>query len=146
MQSGQLRVILENLIIPQLIAPFENNHVDGSLLDMVESSDDIVDIDRNLIRGIYAKKFFNYVKAWKEDGGRIPSYLLIPSQHSPSTLTVDNTVTPTKVIADFYILHCLLDDVMFSSSSRQTQRVGLTLRLSSLVIRLLLQLHFKLVT
>eukprot|EP01036_Dinobryon_divergens_P037255 gene37255-48704_t len=99
-QPGQLRAILENLKISQLIAPFENNHVDGTLLDVVESSDDIVDIDRNLIRGIYAKKFFNFVKAWKEDGGRIPRSLLIPSQQSPSTPTVDTTITPTKISSE----------------------------------------------
>jgi hypothetical protein len=91
LQAEQVRVVLENLKIPQLVAPFESNHVDGALLNLVESPEDIVDIDSSLIKGIFARSFFQQLKAWKEDGGRVPMRLLVTSQPPVST------ATPTKV-------------------------------------------------
>lgn len=98
LQAGQVRVLLENLKIPQLITPFENNHVDGALLDLIESPEDIVDIDNSLVRVIYARKFFNILKSWTDNGRRIPSSILTPSQ--PSSLA---SATPVKVISCFLL-------------------------------------------
>eukprot|EP01036_Dinobryon_divergens_P030290 gene30290-39511_t len=83
LKTEQLRIILDNLNLPQLVAPFESNRVDGTLLDGAESSEDIVDIDRFLIKGIYGKKIFKQLKSWKEDDGQIPTSLLVPSQSPP---------------------------------------------------------------
>ena len=91
LQVEQIRAVLENLKIPQLIAPFESNHVDGALLNLAESPEDIVDIDRNLSKGIFARSFFQHLNAWKEDGGRVPMRLLVTSQ-PPLTAT-----SPAKV-------------------------------------------------
>ena len=93
LQAGQVRVLLENLKIPHLITPFENNYVDGALLDLVESPEDIVDIDSSLIKGIYARKFFNILKAWIDDGGRIPRSIITPSkQSSLDSVTTENAI------------------------------------------------------
>ena len=92
LQVEQVRVVLENLKIPQLIIPFENNHVNGALLNLAESPEDIVDIDSSLIKPIFAKSVFQHLKAWKADGGRVPMCLLVSSQPPLTT-----TTTPAKV-------------------------------------------------
>ena len=96
LKTEQLRTILDNLNLSQLVVPFENNRVDGTLLDGAESSDDIVDIDRSIIKGIYAKKFFKLLKSWKEDGGKIQRSLLVPSLQQPLRTLTDTSPNPSS--------------------------------------------------
>ena len=57
----QLGVILGNLHISKLIAPFKSNEVDGHLLSFVETVENIIDIHREVISKdyLYAKKLFD---------------------------------------------------------------------------------------
>ena len=117
-QPEQLWTILYNLQIPQLIPIFESNHVDGALLNMVGSLEDILSIDSSLpMKKIYAMKFFNFVKAWKDDGARIPRSLLITSPTQSVIHIVDtsprdqvsltNAFRNATLKIDMYTLFCL---------------------------------------
>eukprot|EP01036_Dinobryon_divergens_P036858 gene36858-48073_t len=134
-QPEQLQTILYNLQIPQLIPIFESNHVDGALLNMVGSLEDILSIDSSLpMKKIYAMKFFNFVKAWKDDGGRIPRSLLITSP-TQSAIHIVDTSPRDQYIGDMDDAVVLLKTkslrVLFKHGTASSDFRGLTSSISS---------------
>ena len=118
-KSDQLGVILGNLHISKLIAPFKSNEVDGHLLSFVDTVGEIIDIDREAISkdSLCAKKLFDILMDWKAKGWRVPASFLLNSSLLPETTTTFDSATSLKVMPEFVFVHPnIVDSFLFICS------------------------------
>ena len=70
---------MTNLTLPSLVGPFQRHHVDGNMLndnDVIDSFQDLVDLDNAEIKPVFAKLLFKKLTEWKKNDGKVPRALL----------------------------------------------------------------------
>ena len=70
-----MRHLLRRLGLPQLVEPFRANQVDGHLLVHVECVQDLIDIDVQLVKPLFARRLFAQLADWK---GTVSREMLLP--------------------------------------------------------------------
>ena len=68
---------MTNLTLPSLVGPFQRLRVDGNMLnDVIDSFQDLVDLDNVEIKPVFAKLLFKKLTEWKKNDGKVPRALL----------------------------------------------------------------------
>eukprot|EP01036_Dinobryon_divergens_P034831 gene34831-45060_t len=153
----QISTILENLGpgFSSMVVPFKNNDVDGSLISIIDSFRDVLEIGEGAISPGVAKAFFEgHVRSW-QSSGLIPIELLEPRYSRPlpvpsaqkaasqpmpafaAKLTMGSSVAKKAVanvaLEDISIqeLSVVLENLSFSSLVEPFQTLGMSGRLIS---------------
>jgi len=80
-----------NLTLSSLVGPFQRLRVDGNILnDVIDSFQDLVDLDNVEIKPVFAKLLFKKLTEWKKNDGKVPRALL-------STDSVDINASSTVI-------------------------------------------------
>ena len=68
---------MTNLTLPSQVGPFQRLRVDGNMLnDVIDSFQDLVDLDNVEIKPVFAKLLFKKLTEWKKNDGKVPRALL----------------------------------------------------------------------
>ena len=92
----QLIDILSSLSITNLVAPFQKHQVDGNLLNECVEYQDLVDLDKEVVIPIVARRFFRELSQWKSNNGKVPMKLLLSPQASSSSFKSPHAVENEK--------------------------------------------------
>ena len=75
LSGREVRHLLRRLGLPQLVAPFRAQQVDGRLLVHVECVQDLIDLDAQLVKPLLARRLFAELADWK---GQVSREMLLP--------------------------------------------------------------------
>ena len=92
--------LLRRLGLPQLVAPFRAQQVDGRLLVHVECVQDLIDLDAQLVKPLLARRLFAELADWK---GQVSREMLLPPPISPQ-VSFYNTLLHYVILLYYIIL------------------------------------------
>eukprot|EP01036_Dinobryon_divergens_P032107 gene32107-41633_t len=82
----EVRLLLGGRLgLPQLVEPFRAKKVDGRLLIHVECVQDLIDIDAQFVKPLFARRLFAQLADWK---GAVSREMLLPPQVRPSITAI----------------------------------------------------------
>ena len=70
--------------------------MDGNLLNECVEYQDLVDLDKEVVIPIVARRFFRELSQWKSNNGKVPMKLLLSPQASPSSFKSHHAVENKK--------------------------------------------------
>ena len=102
LSGREVRHLLRRLGLPQLVAPFRAQQVDGRLLVHVECVQDLIDLDAQLVKPLLARRLFAELADWK---GEVSREMLLPPPISPQ-VSFYNTLLHYVILLYYIILYC----------------------------------------